>query len=80
MADIAEPKDKILKILVRPNSRKSEVIGLDEARNCLRVNIAAPPDKGKANKEAIRFFSKLFKKKVRIISGLKSKEKLIKIE
>lgn len=79
MADII-PKEKIFKIIVRPNSNKNEIVGIDEARNALRVNIAAPADKNKANREVIKFFSKLLKKKVRIVSGLKSREKLIKIE
>ena len=71
--------EKILKIIVKPNSPKNEVVAVDEARNALRVNIKAPPDKGKANKEVIKFFSKLFKKKVEIVSGLKSKVKMLKI-
>lgn len=74
------PQDRLLKIIVKPNSPKSEITAVDEARNALRVSIKAPPDKGKANKEVIKFFSKLLKKKVEIVSGLKSKEKLLKIE
>lgn len=77
--DIPEPKDKVLKIIVRPNSSKSEITAVDKERNALRVSIKAPPDKGKANKEIIKFFSKLLKKKVEIVSGMKSKEKMIRI-
>ncbi len=69
-----------LKILVKPNSNKSEITGYDENKKALRVNIAAPADKNKANIEVIKFFSKLLKKQVRIKSGLTSKEKLLKIE
>lgn len=72
--------EKLLKILVRPNSKKNEIMGVDTARNALKVNIAAPAEKDKANKEVIKFLSKLLKKKVRIVHGLKSKEKIIRIE
>jgi len=73
-------KEKLLKILVKPNSNKSEITGIDMARNALRVNIAAPPDKDKANKEVIKFFSRLLKKRVWIEHGLRSKEKVLRIE
>lgn len=80
-ADISSlAKEKLLKILVKPNSKKSEIIGVDVARNALRVSIAAPAEKDKANREVIRFFSKLLKKKVWIEHGLKSKEKILRIE
>ena len=77
--EIPQPKDKVLRIIVKPNSPKSEITAVDEARNALRGSIKAPPDKGKANKEVIKFFSKLLKKKVEIVSGLKSKEKMLRI-
>ncbi|MBD3313487.1 YggU family protein [Candidatus Woesearchaeota archaeon] len=73
------PSDNLMRIIVKPNSPKSEIIAVDEARNALRVNIKAPPEKGKANKEVVKFFSKLLKKKVEIVSGKTSKEKLLKI-
>lgn len=73
-------KNNRLGIIVKPNSPKNEVVSYDASRNALRVNIAAPADKNKANIKIISFFSKLLKKKVRIKSGLKSKEKLLEIE
>jgi hypothetical protein len=72
-------KDNKLRILVKPNSPKNEIIKWDSEKNALRVNIHAQPEKGKANLEVIKFFSKLLKKRVRIISGLASKEKLLEI-
>lgn len=73
-------KNSTLKIVVRPNSKKSEITGYDESREAVKVSIAAPADKNKANIEAIKFFSKLLKKKVLIKSGLTSKEKVLRIE
>ncbi|MGV8172226.1 MAG: DUF167 domain-containing protein [Candidatus Woesearchaeota archaeon] len=72
-------KNSYLKILVRPNSPKTEIIGWDESRSALRVNIHTKPEDNEANMEVIKFFSKLLKKKVIIKSGLRSKEKILQI-
>jgi len=66
------------KVIVRPNSSKSRIIGFDENKQAYRVNIKAPAEKGKANMELIKFFSKLLKKKPEIIKGKTSREKLVK--
>ena len=70
-------KTNHLKILVRPNSPKTEIVGWDSARDVLRVNIHAKPEDNEANIEVVKYFSKLLKKKVVIKSGLRSKEKLL---
>lgn len=69
-----------LKILVKPNSPKIQITGYNKSKQAIKVNIKAPPEKGKANKEIIKFFSKLLKRKVEITKGLKSKEKILKIK
>jgi len=68
-----------LKIIVKPNAKKNEIHGYDESRKAVKVAIAAQAEKGKANLEVVKFFSKLLKKPVKIKSGLTSKEKLLKI-
>jgi uncharacterized protein (TIGR00251 family) len=68
-----------IKILVKPNSPKTEIIRWDEERSALRVNVHAKPEDNEANIEVVKFFSKLLKKKVSIKSGLRSKEKLLQI-
>jgi len=70
-------KEGILRILVKPNSAKNEIVKWDPNKKALRVNIDAVPDKNKANKEVIKFFSKLLGKKAEIIKGMKSREKII---
>jgi len=70
-------KNNHLKILVKPNSPKTEIIGWDESREALRVNVHAKPEDNEANIEVVKFFSKLLKKKVFIKSGLRNKEKLL---
>ncbi|MBU1201556.1 MAG: YggU family protein [Nanoarchaeota archaeon] len=72
-------KNNTLKILVKPNSKKTKIVGFDEPRSALRVEVAAPPEDNKANLEVVKFFSKLLKKKVRIKLGLKSKEKVLQV-
>ena len=80
LMDMPQLEDNLLRVIVRPNSPKNEITAVDEQRNALRVSIKSPPDKGRANREVVKFFSKLLKKKVEIVSGKKSKEKLLRIE
>ena len=72
-------KNNSLKIVVKPNAKKNEILGYDESRKAVKVAIAAQAEKGKANIEVIKFFSKLLGKPVKIKSGLTSKEKLLKL-
>jgi uncharacterized protein (TIGR00251 family) len=69
-----------LKILVKPNSVKTEILKWDDEKKALRVNVHAKPEDNEANIEVVKFFSKLLKKKVVIKSGLRSREKLLLIE
>ena len=64
-------------ITVKTNSPKTLLKGFDKDKNVYIVAVKAQPEKGKANAEIIKFFSKLLKKKVKIISGLTSKRKTI---
>lgn len=75
-----EINEKRINVIVKPSSPKSEMLGFDVNRKAYRINIKAPPDKGKANIELVKFLSKTLKKKVRIVSGLSSKEKIVELE
>ncbi|MEJ2267536.1 MAG: DUF167 family protein [Nanoarchaeota archaeon] len=66
-----------LKIKVKTNQPKTEII---EKGDTWKVNVHAKPESGKANEEIIKFFSKMFKKKVRIVAGAVSKKKILEIE
>ena len=72
-------KNNSLKIIAKPNSSKTEIIGFDINKQALKVNVKAKPENNQANIEIIKFFTKQLKKKVTISKGLKSKEKTIKI-
>ena len=70
-----------ISLLVHPNAARSEVI--DFTGGVLEVRIAAPPVKGKANKELIAFLSRTLgvgKSTLTIVKGHTSRRKIIAIE
>jgi len=70
--------EEIIKVCVKPNAPKSEVVGMEDG--CLVVRVGAPPERGKANKELLKILKKYFNaKKVEIVSGATSRTKVIKI-
>ncbi|WP_456326154.1 DUF167 domain-containing protein [Palaeococcus sp. (in: euryarchaeotes)] len=73
---IKETKDGVILMLyVQPKAKRNGIDGIDEWRKRLKVKIKAPPVEGKANKEVVKFFSKLFGREVVIIRGETSREK-----
>lgn len=72
--DIKESK---FKIIVKTNVRENKIEGFDNERQAYRISIKAKPEDNKANIELIKFLSKSLKKKAKIISGFKSREKII---
>ncbi|MEO6726561.1 MAG: DUF167 domain-containing protein [Blastocatellia bacterium] len=68
-------------VRVQPRAPRSEVA--DELDGALKIRLAAPPVDGEANEELIRFLARLFdvpRRQVSILSGLTSKNKLIRVE
>ncbi len=73
---IKETKEgTLLFIHVQPKAKKNAIDGIDEWRGRLKVKIKAPPAEGKANKEVVKFFSKLLGAGVEIVKGETSREK-----
>ena len=73
-------KTKILKLIVKPNSAKNFIEGAYLDR--IKIRIASPPEKGKANRELIKFISEKLeipKKNIKITSGEKSHLKVLEI-
>jgi uncharacterized protein (TIGR00251 family) len=71
----------IVSMLVQPNAGRNEVVGFEDG--VLRVRIAAPPVKGKANRELIDFLGKrlgVSKRSITIEKGLTSRRKVIGVE
>ncbi len=69
-----------IRLKVTPNAQKNKIIGwIDDS---LKIKIAAQPQKGKANKELIKFLAKewgISRSNILILKGKKSRTKLIQI-
>ena len=71
----------IISIRVFPNAARNEIAGFTD--DILRVKIAAPPLKGKANKELLSFLCRLLavsKDRVSIAKGYTARNKTIAID
>ena len=72
-------------VKVTPRASKSGVRGIEQdARGgaCLALRVAAPPDGGKANAEAVRMLAKrwgLAPSDLRLVSGATSRRKVIEL-
>ena len=75
-----EIKETKFKAIIKPNSPANEVIGFDKEKDGYIIKIKAKAEDNKANKELIRFLSKVLGKRVKIKSGIKSREKIVKIQ
>ncbi len=72
-------KESRFQVIIKTKSNSNKLVGFDKEKQAYLLNIKAVPEKGQANKEIIKFLSKLLKKQVRIVKGLKSKEKIIEV-
>jgi uncharacterized protein (TIGR00251 family) len=73
--------DARLAVKVTPNAGRNEIVGFKDG--VLQVKIAAPPEKGKANKELIDFLAEKLdvkKSSVLIVKGQTSRYKTVIIE
>jgi uncharacterized protein (TIGR00251 family) len=72
----------ILDLEISPGAKQTALHGYDPWRRRIEVRLSERAQKGKANTELISFFSDLFKvdsRNVRIITGLTSRKKSVKI-
>lgn len=67
---------KKIEIKVIPNSNAEEIIEAEP----LTIRVKEPPTKGRANKAVIKLLSRHFNANVRIVSGTKSRRKIVEIE
>jgi len=70
-----------ISLKVQPNAGHNEVVGL--VNGLWKIKIAAPPEKGKANKELVDYLSRLLdikKDRINILRGQTSHNKVIEIE
>lgn len=74
-------KQPYLRIKVLPKSAKNEIVDIMDDET-IKIRIKAPPEKGKANKELIKFLSReldMPTDQISIISGKTEALKLIKL-
>ena len=67
----------IIRIIVKPKSRKFEIKPEEEALLVFCRNV---PEKGKVNKELVKELARLLKRQVEIVSGFTSREKIILVK
>ena len=66
---------------IQPKASKNEIVGIHG--DALKLRITAPPVEGAANKEIVKFLSKLLKRPksaITIISGETGRAKVVEIE
>ncbi|HEU64425.1 hypothetical protein LCGC14_2480680 [marine sediment metagenome] len=71
----------IIKVKIIPKSKVNQIISFEE--DTLKIRIKASPEKGKANKELIRFIAKslsIAQNRISIVSGHTSRLKKLQIE
>jgi len=65
-----------LQVQIQPKAKKDEIAGVINGR--LKIRLTAPPVEGQANKALVAFLAKrlkLAKSKIRIVAGIKSRQK-----
>jgi uncharacterized protein (TIGR00251 family) len=70
------PDGAVLEVYVQPKASRNELAGVHE--DCLKIRLTAPPVEGEANKECVKFLSKILavpKSSIEIIQGQKARRK-----
>ena len=81
MVKINSNQEARITLRVTPKAARSEVVGFMEG--VLRVKVAAPPVKGKANKELIALLSRILgvdKSRISIATGETSRHKVVAVD
>lgn len=73
---------KIIKVIVKPFARKQ---GINHREDEIIISLKSPAHNGKANLELLKLLKDYFKKRysvkdIKIIRGLKNKNKLIEVQ
>lgn len=69
-----------IRVTVIPNSKKREIIELDN--NHLKIKVRSPAEKNRANKELVSLLAEYYRVKkaaIKIIKGAHSREKLVSL-
>ena len=71
-------KVMIIKIKVKPNSRTQEIIKIGE--NEYKIALKEKAEDNEANIELLKLLKRYFGKEVRIVKGVKSKNKVVEVK
>lgn len=69
-----------ISVYIKPNKPENKIIGYDKDKNALIIEINSIPEDGKANKGLLKFMKKLTKRQWKIVSGYKSRKKILEIQ
>ena len=69
----SHPSGALLTVWAVPGAKRTEITGLHG--DALRIRVAAPPERGRANKELIKYLSDRLGITMRIASGAGSRRK-----
>lgn len=72
----------VLHLQVKPNSKKQEIV-VDSFDKKITIFVKAQPDKGKANKELLKFMAKILEKTtsdISIVAGQTSRDKTLLVK
>lgn len=80
---LKEQSDGILiNVEVKPGSKRTEIKGVDEWRECIVIAVRERAERGSANRDVVHFLSSLFslpKNQITIVKGERTRKKSIKI-
>jgi len=68
----------IIEVKVRPNSKEQEIVKISE--NEYKISLKEKAEDNKANIELLKLLKRQFDKEVRIVKGLKSRNKIVEIK
>ena len=69
----SHPNGAMVTVWVVPGAQRTEVVGFHG--DAVRVRVAAPPERGRANKDLIKFLSEQLGVALRLASGANSRRK-----
>ena len=67
----------IIKVKVKPNSKEQEIIKMGYGE--YKISVTERAEENKANIELLKLLKRQFGKEVRIVKGLKSRNKIVEI-
>ena len=70
---------EVFTIIVKPDAPETKLLGFDADKNSYRIALKAPAEDNKANIELVKFLRKETGKQVKMLKGLRSRTKVVKI-